>query len=260
MKKQNLDYAINEMVTNIKNILKDNLMSIYVYGSYVLNDFKNGWSDIDLLVLTRNQIEKIESEKLLNLRQTLKDKFPNNPYFKCFEGAMLPYSSFLNQTNTTVVYWGTKASKIKDTYSLDSFSMKELLENGKLIFGEETRNNLAMPSFQNLKDDIIHHYKTIRDVAVKTGRNFYSFGWLLDISRCLYTLKTGNIISKTNAGEWAIKNNLCPKQSIKALKVAIKVRKSPLKYKTKQKIFDYAETLGPQVQEYANVLQKELGV
>ena len=108
--------------------------------------------------------------------------------------------------------------------------------------------------YSSAQKDIEYHYNTIREHAKKTGRNLYSFGWFLDISRCIYTLLTGEIIAKTLAGKWALKNNLCPNKL--ALKTALKVRKKPLKYKSKTTIMDYAETLGPCVQEYADVLEQ----
>jgi len=253
---ENLKNAVNIMVKNLVKILGDNIKSIYIYGSSVLNDFKLGWSDIDILVLTKKPICENEAEVLLNLRQTLLNKEPENLYFRSFEGAMLSYIAFLGNTQDNVVYWGTKGQKIKENYKLDSFSMKELIENGRLLYGEDVRDIFIEPTFQDLKNDIQYHYESIRQHAQKTGRNFYSFGWFLDISRCLYTLETGKIISKTKAGEWAIKNNLCPDKI--AIKTALKVRKNPLKYKNDEKIFDYAETLGNSVQEYANVLEKVL--
>lgn len=73
--------------------------------------------------------------------------------------------------------------------------------------------------------DVKRHYETIRKYAQKTGRNLYSFGWLLDIARCLYTLRTGKIIAKTAAADWALENNLCPVPD--ALKAAVKVRRVP---------------------------------
>ena len=99
-------------------------------------------------------------------------------------------------------------------------------------------------------------YKTIRKYAQSTGRNFYSFGWLLDISRCIYTLRTGKIISKTKAAEWALQNNLCP--DVRALTAALNVRRCPLKYRYDKDTFDYAETLGEGIRRFADVLEKEL--
>lgn len=248
--------AINIMIENLRLILKDNIASIYIYGSCCLGDFKLGWSDIDILVLTKNSLDNESAGNLLNLRQTLLAKYEKNRYFRSFEGAILSLDAFINESQDVVVYWGTKGEKIKQEYILDSFSKKQLIENAKLMYGYEVRNQFAMPTYQNLYDDVYRHYLTIREHAQKTGRNLYSFGWFLDISRCIYTLKTGNIIEKTKAGEWALKNKLCPDK--KALKKVLKIRKKPLKYKKKTCIMDYAETLGDFVQKYADVLEEYL--
>jgi len=79
---------------------------------------------------------------------------------------------------------------------------------------------------------------------------------MLDIVWCIYTLRTGKIISKTNAAEWALENNLCPNPD--ALRYALKIRRSPLKYKDDKQTFDYAETLAEPIQRFADVLEKEL--
>lgn len=104
--------------------------------------------------------------------------------------------------------------------------------------------------------DVKHHYETIRKYVQKTGRSFYSFGWMLDIARCIYTLRTGKIIAKTDAADWALENNLCPDPD--ALRIALEVRRSPLNHKEDKQTFDYAETLAEPIQRFADVLQKEL--
>lgn len=231
-------------------------MSLFIYGSCVLGDFKLGWSDVDILVLTKQSLTDSDGQKLLGLRQELVKRYPKNQYFRSFEGGILPLKSFLDKTPDKVVYWGTKGEKIKDLYNLDSFSMKELLESGILIAGDDVRNQFTMPSYDDLYQDVYRHYLSIREHAQKTGRNLYSFGWLLDISRCIYTLQTGEIIAKTEAGEWALKNKLCPDE--KDLRLAVKVRKNPKRLKQKISVMDCAETFGPSVQRYADVLQKIL--
>lgn len=101
-----------------------------------------------------------------------------------------------------------------------------------------------------------NYYDTIRKYAQKTGRSIYSFGWILDIARCIYTLRTGKIIAKTDAGEWALENNLCPVPD--ALKTALKVRKAPLEFKKDELMLDYAGMLGEPIQKFADVLKQEL--
>ena len=248
--------AINKMVQEISSILQGNEPSIYLYGSSVLNDFRLGWSDIDILVLPDKQITEEQAKKLVDLRQALLEKEPSNPYYLSFEGGMLTLDAFLTQKADRVVYWGTSDEKIADHYVLDSFCMTELIESSVLLYGNVIRNQLKTPGFSELYADVKHHYKTIRKFAQKTGRSIYSFGWILDIARCIYTLRTGKIVAKTDAGQWALENGLCPIPDV--LKAALKVRKAPLMFYKNELTLDYAQTLGEPIQKFADVLEKEL--
>lgn len=248
--------AVNKMVSEISDILMDCKASIYLYGSCVLNDFQLGWSDIDILVLTEKEITEEQAQKLVGLRQTMLQKEPDNPYYRSFEGGMLTLAAFLNGKTDRVVYWGTSGERITDSYIFDSFSMAELIERGVLLLGRDVRTQLQSPAFAKLCADVKHHYETIRKYAQETGRSFYSFGWMLDIARCIYTLRTGKIIAKTQAAEWALENNLCPDSDV--LKIALKVRRKPLDYKEDKQIFDYAQTLAEPIQRFADVLEQEL--
>ena len=134
--------------------------------------------------------------------------------------------------------------------------MTELIESSILLYGNDIRYQLKAPEFSELYADIKRHYDTIRKYAQKTERSIYSFGWMLDIARCIYTLRTGKIIAKTNAGEWALENNFCPVPD--TLKTALKVRKAPLNFKTDESALDYAQTLGEPIQKFADVFEKEL--
>ena len=221
-----LQKAIDTMKLNIVNILEQNTPSIYIYGSYVLNDFKLGWSDIDILVLTESQITEQQAKSLVGLRQAMLAVKPDNPYYRSFEGGMLTLDAFLSKKTDRVVYWGTSGERITDSYAFDSFGMAELVESSVLLYGKDVRKELKYPSFHELYADVKHHYETIRKYAHTTGWSFYSFGWMLDIARCIYTLRTGKIIAKTNAAEWALENNLCPDPD--ALSYALKVRRSPI--------------------------------
>ena len=60
------------MTQRIAEILKWNAPAIYLYGSVTLNDFKIGWSDIDILVLTEHKISEIQAQKLVKLRQKMR--------------------------------------------------------------------------------------------------------------------------------------------------------------------------------------------
>lgn len=251
-----LNAAIKNMTTKIADVLSLNDPSVYIYGSYVLDDFQYGWSDIDILVLTQKSISEQQANELVCLRQSITAAESDNPFYRCFEGGMLTLNAFIRKVPDRVVYWGTSGQRITDSYHFDACCMKELLDYSRLLHGKDIRGQLTPPSFEDVKTNIQFHYDTIRKYASSTGRSIYSFGWLLDIARCIYTLRTGKIISKTAAGEWALQN--CLFHNITALETALEVRKNPQKYLESAELQALSGKLGNAIQQYADVLEKEL--
>lgn len=175
---------------------------------------------------------------------------------RSFEGGILTLNTFINSLSDKVVYWGSSGQRITDKYYFDSFCTAELIDYGILLYGDDIRHHLQYPTAEQVRNNIIHHFKAIRNHAVDTGRSIYSAGWLFDIARGLYTLKTGKIIAKTAAGEWALQNNLCPDADI--IKKAIEIRKEPEKFKRDEAALSWAETLGVYIQRFADVLEHKL--
>ena len=251
-----LTAVINKMTGRIADILSLNNPSVYIYGSYVLDDFQFGWSDIDILVLTGKPISEQQADELVCLRQKLTVSEPDNPFYRYFEGGMLTLNAFEHHLPDRVVYWGTSGQRVTNSFHFDSCCMKELLDHGRLIYGKDVREQLTPPSFDEIRKSIQFHYDTIRKFATKPERSIYSFGWILDICRCIYTLRTGNIISKTAAGEWALQNRLF--HNIAALETTLELRKNPQKYMESAELQDLSEALGNVIQQYATVLENEL--
>lgn len=96
--------AIDSMTSAISKVLADNQPSIYLYGSSVLNDFRLGWSDIDILVLTQKRISQPQAQELVMLRQKLLENEVGNPYYRSFEGGMLTLSAFISKK---LIVWFT---------------------------------------------------------------------------------------------------------------------------------------------------------
>lgn len=251
-----LESSIKIMTNRIAELLSACSPSIYLYGSCTMEDFKPGWSDIDILVLTRAQIPEEQAQKLVSLRQDMLREEPENPYYRCFEGGMMTLDAFVAHAADRVVYWGTSGQRLADTYDIGALCMTELLCSGVLLYGRDLRDVLKRPTYPDMKENIRLHYEGIRKYGGQTGRNLYSFGWLLDISRGIYTLRTGKIIAKTAAGEWALQEGVCPVPE--ALEKALLVRRNPAMYTKDETIFDYAEQLGDSIQRYADVLEAEL--
>ena len=247
--------CITRFTSSLHSVLGEKLLSVYLYGSVTLRDYKDGWSDIDLICFSREPLLPTEADNLLMLRQTFV-KAAKMPLFRKIEGAVVCLDEFLNNKYSRVVYWGTSGQRITDKYSFDVFSMFELMKYGELVFGEDIRNRFACPTYSELADGVKQHYETIRKYAKTTDESIYSCGWLLDISRCLYTLKYGEIISKTDAGKWALDEGICP--CVDDMERTLKIRNDPKKYIDLPETKQWLCSLGPSVQGFADVLEKEL--
>ncbi|NLO47874.1 MAG: DUF4111 domain-containing protein [Clostridiales bacterium] len=239
-----LNEAIQTMTSEIASVLANNKPTVYLYGSVVLGDFQLGWSDIDILVLTEREITKQQAYTLTGLRQALLERYPGNPYFRLFEGGMLSADAFLAGKNERTVYWGTNGQRIAENYEMDSFGMAVLLDSGVLLHGIDVRERMTYPTYTQIRSDIVHHVETARKHGIVIG-------WLLDIARGIYTLRTGKIIAKTAAGEWASKEGLCPDADL--LQKAVQIRKEPQQFSKEDKAINNAV-----IQQFADVLDKEL--
>ncbi len=251
-----LSESVCRMAREISDLLNQPLHGFWLYGSVVFDDFRAGWSDVDFIAFTRDPIEKEQAERLLNLRQALTERFPENPYYRCFEGIIVNLGEYETGVFTRLIYWGTSGQRITDRCRLDAFSRFELAGYGVSVCGDGDRSIFVLPERQELGSAVREHCDQIRRCAVQTDESLYSCGWLLDIARCIYTLRHNDVIAKTSAGEWALSEHLFPDEA--PLVKTLEIRRNPLKYANDPDIRNWLKSLGPTVQQYADVLDREL--
>ncbi len=256
MNDADLNQSVARMADRIAGILEKNVHSIWLYGSVVLDDFRPGWSDIDLLVLSGRKITGHQAQQLVGLRQAMAGSEPDNPYFRSFEGIIADIGEYLAGSFTRLVYWGISGQRITDRYQQDVFSLYELAEYGKSIYGVNDRRIFPEPSAADLRAAVIQHYESVRRYAVRTGGRLYSCGWLLDIARCICTLRYNSVITKTEAGFWALSEHLFEDEE--SLKRALEIRQAPMEYRDHDDVKQWLKEPGPVVRQYADVLQQEL--
>ena len=248
--------SITRMTKEIVSILNGDVHSIWLYGSIVQDDLSLRWRGIDILVLTGKQITANQAQELVQLRQFLAADAPGNPYYPLFEGVIANLDEYLSGTYSLLVYWGTTGQRITNRYKPDPFSQYELARNGKSVYGSDDRSIFTVPDRVTLIEAVRGHYETIRKYAQQTDERLYSCGWLLDICRCIYTLRNNDVISKKQAGIWALQEHIFPDEE--PLKKAIEIRKEPIAYKDRKDIQQWLKGLGSVVQHYADILELEL--
>jgi predicted nucleotidyltransferase len=250
-----MNRAIRKVADAIVSVMDGKVRGIWLYGSTVLDDFRPGWSDIDFVALTDGPIGAAQAERLLTLRQTLSAAEPGNPFYRAFEGIIADADEYREKAFTRLVYWGTSGQRITGRYTPDAFSLFELAKYGKPIYGNSAWI-LPAPGQEALIGAVRSHYEAIRKYAVETTEALYSCGWLLDIARCIYTLRYHDVIAKTQAGIWALEEHLFSDET--PLRKTIEIRQHPLSFMDREDIRLWLKGLGPTVQEYADALEQEL--
>lgn len=246
--------SILKMQNELRDILGEDI-SLYLYGSVPLEDFRLGWSDIDILCLGAQPFSEQQLERLVMLRQTLLEKEPDHLYYRSFEGWIVPQCA-LSDPTCAGVYWGTSGQRIVKGCQLDVFARYELRTTGVLLYGQERLSALPVPTYHALWEGIRTHCDCIQKYASKTSNPLYICGWMLDIARCLYTLHTGKVVSKTTAAKWAIQQHLCPTED--TLRQVIRVRENPTTYKNDATFAEWASGIQADIQAFADRLEQKL--
>ena len=114
------------------------------------------------------------------------------------------------------------------------------------------------PSREELRRGVEEHLRSIRQYGSSTGESLYSYGWLLDISRCLYTLETGGIIAENRRRRLGAGTGALPCAGDAA--EALAVRRCPEAFHTDAEVRRRAAQLGDEIQRYGNVLEERLRV
>lgn len=68
--------------------------SIYLAGSVALEDFRFGRSDNDIVCFTEKQVTESQAGELVFLRQKLMSEYPENKYYRLFEGVIGAWDAF----------------------------------------------------------------------------------------------------------------------------------------------------------------------
>ena len=250
--------SIQRMTEAVSAILNGGVHSVWLYGSVVFRDFQLGWSDVDWIVFAEDEISEAQARELLTLRQALSSAEPDNPYYRCFEGVIARLEEFRSGAFRRLVYWGTSGQRILDRYEMDAFSRYELAKYGRSVLGADDRSIFGLPGKGELAAAVRKHYDAIRKYAVRTDESLYSCGWLLDIARCVYTLRHQDVIAKTQAGLWALETQLFPEDAL--LRKTLEIRRDPLSFRDRGDVRLWLRELGPVIQRYADVLERELAL
>lgn len=207
---------VNEILTllysDAADILQEQLVGMYLFGSLANGDFDQ-YSDIDVLFVTQKEISEDTFSALSAMHKRLNQL--NSPWGIQLEVSYIPESALrrFDRADNTHPHMDRGNDEVlhRMVHETDWIVQRHLLrENGIVISGPELKtliDPIAPGELQRAVSDVLPLWvdPILADPAKIQARGYQSF-CVLSLCRMLYTLRTGKILSKPRAAEWAMEN------------------------------------------------------
>jgi hypothetical protein len=200
------------LLTHAKDILQDQFVGMYLYGSLSCGDFNPETSDIDFLFITEN---KLSSQTVTQLEAMHKSSWANShKRAGKLEGAYVPKELIRRHDPG-----GAPCPTINEgKFYLDSLGSDWIIqrhvvrEYGVVIEGPEPKILIDFVSPDELRGavmGVLHDwwFPMLEDPSwlKDNHRGYHSFA-ILSMCRALHALEHGTIVSKPVAARWAKQN------------------------------------------------------
>ena len=206
---------LNVLFTKVTEILQDQLIGMYLFGSLANGDFDEH-SDIDVLFVTNG---KISEDKFSSLRQMHADiNKLDSPWAIQIEASYIPKDALRHYDPQNNVHphmdRGSNEVLHMMMHATDWIVQRFLLrENGIVITGPDLKTLIDPVSTDDLRWAVARVLPLwvdpmLEDPSKIDTRGYQSF-IVLSLCRMLYTLQKGEILTKPAAAEWG-KQNLDP--------------------------------------------------
>ena len=207
---------LNLLLTNVKEILRDQFVGMYLYGSLANGDFDQH-SDIDVLVVTDADISNDLFEALKEMHEKITKI--DSPWAIQLEVSYIPQIALrrFDPANKLHPHMDRGNGEVLHRMSHDSdwiIQRSLLREQGITITGPDPASLIDPVSQEDLRwaavEDINSWFKNFLDDPHMLQIRGYQSYTVLTLCRILHTFEHGTVISKPKAANWA-KTSVDPK-------------------------------------------------
>lgn len=231
------DEIVADFAEKICNIQPGFIEGIYLTGSLPLNDFYSNKSDIDFLVFCRELPDEKMAMQLKQIHKTIENKYQKPD----LSGSYLTFESILTgePESKRVLSYHEKKMRFQN-FEMAPVSLSELKTNAITVVGAQANTLPIYIRPQKLNEFLYENINTYWKKWIKQYSSFFHrkiillafprfTEWsVLGIARQYYTLQTGKITSKTEAGQYCLQH--LPEKYHPIIKEAIEIRKDNRTY------------------------------
>jgi hypothetical protein len=202
-----VDQILRILFGRVREILADQFVGMYLYGSLSSGDFDEASSDVDFLVVTRSELSAEQLSRLATMHADIKGS--GAPFADRLEGSYLPAGALRRYD---------PANSHHPSVGVDwEFGMREhgwnwvlerdnVLRSGRAVAGPAPATLIDPVGPAELKTAVRHVLNEFwgrDDKPDWLGLAAYQAFAILTMCRALYTLDTGRQATKPQAARWA---------------------------------------------------------
>ncbi len=206
-----MDTVIDSFVKRSQEILKDNLVGIYLHGSAVMGCYNPDKSDLDLIVVVNDPMTEAVKRSFMDMVVELNSKGPSKGIEMSIvkKSVCKPFvypTPFELHFSVAHIDWYRKdldnyISKMKGEDKDLAAHFTIITHRGKCLYGASIKDTFADVPTQDYIDSI---WNDIADAEEEIIDN--PMYLILNLARVHAYLKDGLVLSKKEGGEWALKN------------------------------------------------------
>jgi predicted nucleotidyltransferase len=197
---------LTEILSNVHSIIGNSLVGIYVYGSLAMGCFRLESSDVDIILVTEERLEKEKSKRIIDyLKGTCSKE-------RRIEMSIITLATVRKPRYPMLVdlhyeYWGNIFENKKDSEILSNLYTTK--ERGFCIWGRSISDVFSgIPALYHLRsviEDIRHTRRYLHDNPEHAGYNVAVY-WVLSSCRILAFMREEKVLSKLEGGQWGLAN------------------------------------------------------
>ncbi len=195
------------LLTNLQEILSQQLVGMYLYGSLSLGDFDPASSDIDFLVVTTDELSDETLERLRVIHAEIAAS--GLPYANRIEGSYIPHDALrrydpANARHPTIgIDWEFHVGLHGRNWIIERQIVRE---HGVVVWGPPPQTLIDPIPPGEVRAAVCEHIKNFwlaqpAEPEWLRPRDYQAFA-VLTLCRALYTLHHGTLSSKPRAAAW----------------------------------------------------------
>ncbi|HEX6731983.1 MAG TPA: aminoglycoside adenylyltransferase domain-containing protein [Pyrinomonadaceae bacterium] len=203
--------TLSELLANLTRqlplLLGRNLVGIYLYGSVTNSAFNPNTSDVDCIVVTKRDVTDAQFRKL---DRWLTETAQSNSWMPRSQIIFLIRDEVLTMNSKACLY---QFGVLKRTGSDGNpIIWLDYLRSGKVLFGPPPESFLPKITEEILLEALKRELGYLRQEIIETPNSewrdvpMYRAYAVLTVCRILYSFNKGEIVSKSTAAKWAIRN------------------------------------------------------